>query len=103
MTLDELAHTARCSAFTLDRWARDGAFGPRWQEPINQGRWRHITKDVARRACVMSALIEAGVAEAAASAITSILDVETIPERDAIDVQVTPQVRLSISTSRWPR
>lgn len=61
MTLDELAFKCHVSAATLDRWADLGALGPQFQERRVNGRWRHITKDVARRAILLSRIVETGV------------------------------------------
>jgi len=60
MTLDELAYATKVSPITLEEWAQLGAYGPRWKENRDRGKWRHITREVAQRAVVMSRLVRAG-------------------------------------------
>ena len=62
-TLDQLCHSARTTPATLDHWASLGAFGPRWQERRERGKWRHITRDVADRAVLMGRLTRSGISD----------------------------------------
>jgi hypothetical protein len=59
MTLEELCHRTRSRPATLEEWARLGALGPSWQE-TTENKWRHITKNCARRAIVMKHLVDSG-------------------------------------------
>lgn len=69
MTLDELSHAARATPVVLEEWAQLGAFGPRWKERRDRGKNRHITKEVAHRAIIMRALLDAGLQPRAAAAV----------------------------------
>lgn len=61
ITLDELCHKAKATPQALDHWAEIGALGPRWRENRDRGKWRHITREVAQRAVIMSHLLQAGI------------------------------------------
>lgn len=67
MSLDELCHVTNADVQTLERWSALGALGSRWRQRRDQGKWRHITREVARRAVIMSRLVAAGIAEEPAS------------------------------------
>ena len=59
MTLDELCHRASAKPRDLERWARLGAFGPKWGE-TTENKWRHIDRMTARRAVMMRVLLDSG-------------------------------------------
>jgi len=63
LTLDQLCHAARVTPMQLDDWAALGAFGPRWRERRERGRWRHIDRDTADRAVLMSRLTRTGISD----------------------------------------
>ena len=71
MPLDELCWRAKTTQPELEEWSRLGAFGPRWKEPRDRGKWRHVTRDLAQQAIVMRALLDAGVEPEKAAEITS--------------------------------
>lgn len=71
MTLDELCHLVDVNAHQLDRWASLGAFGPRWRERRDQGKWRHISKETAQRAVIMAALTRSGFQPIVAAALSA--------------------------------
>lgn len=72
MTLDELCYRVKCRPVDLERWAELGAFGPRWKEPRDRGKWRHITRDTAQRAVVMAHLVKIGLQEPDAARFASL-------------------------------
>lgn len=61
ITLDQLAHLCGVPAGDLTYWASLGAFGPRYAEKRDQGFGRHITREAAQCAVLMSRLIKAGI------------------------------------------
>ena len=71
MTLDELCAVTRQTPNDLERWAQLGAFGPRWKESRDRGKWRHITKEVAHRAIIMERLVAIGVDEERAAPVAA--------------------------------
>ena len=62
MTLDEFCYVTRASQKELTEWAQAGLFGPAWQVST-EGKWRHITKEVARSGILMRAYLDAGLAK----------------------------------------
>jgi hypothetical protein len=65
-TLEELCFKASAKPKDLERWARAGAFGPRWAE-TTENKWRHIDRMTARRAVLMRILLDAGLNEETAA------------------------------------
>lgn len=61
MTYQELLYLTRTRPDMLEHWATLGALGPRWKEPRDRGKWRHVTRECAQRAVIMSRLVQAGV------------------------------------------
>ena len=59
MTFQELCYRARVTPTEIERWASSGALGPRLQEST-EGRWRHVTKDMAERALLTRLLLDQG-------------------------------------------
>jgi len=101
ITLDELAALTHVSARELDHWTELGAMGLRWRESREQGRWRHITKEVARRAVIMSKLRAAGVDEHVAARAARELDVKN-PHLQSITFDASPDVTITITIETWP-
>lgn len=69
MTLDELVHACGVRLPELEHWAEIGGLGDRWREPRNQGKWRHITREAAQRAVLMSRMVKAGMTPEAAAVV----------------------------------
>jgi Fe2+ transport system protein FeoA len=69
MTLDELCYATKASAMLIEQWAQLGAYGPRWRENRDRGKYRHVTREMAQRAVIMSRLVRAGMKEEAAAKI----------------------------------
>jgi len=63
MTFDELCYACKVRPPTIDRWAELGAFGPRLKEPRDRGWHRHVTRELAQRAVIMSRLVKLGLDE----------------------------------------
>lgn len=59
MTFEELCHRARVTPTEIERWASSGTLGPRLREST-EGRWRHVTKDMAERALLTRLLLDQG-------------------------------------------
>jgi Fe2+ transport system protein FeoA len=76
MTLDELCFLTARSPVDLERWAQLGAFGLRWKEPRDRGKWRHISRATAQRAVIMERLVQLGIDEEHSAAIASTHEVK---------------------------
>lgn len=72
MTLQELCYLTKATPPELDEWAELGALGPRWKEPRDRGRWRHISREAAQRAVIMRHLLDMGLQPRTAAAIASV-------------------------------
>lgn len=70
MTLDELCYATKASAMLIEEWAQLGAYGPRWRENRDRGKYRHVTREMAQRAVIMSRLVQAGMKPEAAARIS---------------------------------
>lgn len=92
ITLDELAHMCKVPAGDVSYWAELGALGPRYSEPRDQGLGRHITREAAQRAVIMSRLIHAGVRAEEAAQISSLHNVKETGElavtRNGVQIRI---------------
>lgn len=80
MTFDQLCYECRTTPPVVDRWAELGAFGPRLKEPRDRGWHRHVSREVAQRAVIMSRLIKFGLNERVAAELASLHELgETEP------------------------
>lgn len=60
MTLDELCYAAKIPARTFDDWAAQGILGKRHALYPDQGRGRHITRELAQKTVLVARLVAAG-------------------------------------------
>jgi hypothetical protein len=98
VTLDQLCHLCDANPYTLEYWAALGALGPRWKEPRNSGKWRHITREAADRAVLMSRIVKAGVEPWRAAQIAS-----THQHGDTTPLTVTiGEVQIQVSREELP-
>lgn len=93
MTLDELAYACRATVKELDEWAKAGALGPEWTEPISHGRWRHITKPAAERAVLCSRMLRAGIPLTLAATFAS---AHQAGEHVPLVVEMSPNVVIAV-------
>lgn len=99
MTLDELCWRVRKKPQDLERWAQLGAFGPRWKEPRDRGKWRHINRETAQRAVIMAQLVESGMKEENAS---KLAEVHRLKETEDLDLMLASGVRIVIKREDLP-
>jgi DNA-binding transcriptional MerR regulator len=59
MSLSALCVRCGVPPQTLHAWAAAGAFGPAWQTHV-EGKWRHMDREMARRAVWMSHFVKTG-------------------------------------------
>lgn len=69
MTLDQLVYETKASANLIEEWAQLGAYGPRWRENRDRGKYRHVTREMAQRCMIMARLVRAGMKPEAAARI----------------------------------
>lgn len=99
MTLDELCTRCNCYPNDLERLAHLGAFGDRWREPRDRGKWRHISREVAQRAVLCSRLISAGLTEESASQVSRL---HTLRTTSPLIVETPRGITLTINRDDLP-
>jgi len=69
MTLDELCYAAGIAPNIFDEWADHGWLGKRFASRPDQGRSRHITREMAQRTVLVARLVRAGLHPEAAGCV----------------------------------
>lgn len=98
MTLDELCYVTKASPNLVEQWAQLGAYGPRWKEKRDRGKYRHVTREMAQRCVIMSRLVQAGMKPEAAARIA----VEhTLRDTDPLIARLGP-IQITINREDLP-
>lgn len=85
MTLEELCFLVKARPQELETWAAAGALGAGMKEST-EGKWRHVSKHVMRRAVFTRVLLDAGMTLDGAAKLSTqnaSIDVPTRPEEKA--------------------
>ena len=101
MPLDQLAYLCKVDVYTLNTWASDGALGRKYIDQRSGGgsRWRHITREMAQRAVLMSRLTRAGVGAAAAARVA---ETHNVGEVTDLIVKIGTDVEVRVSREDLP-
>lgn len=99
MTLDELCYVAGITTPIFDEWADKGWLGKRSIARPDQGRARHITRELAQRTVLVARLVRAGLHPEAAGCVAQ---GHMTNDREPLQADLPGGVHITISRSDLP-